>query len=103
MFPRPKPGETEDDLLKFQREFLANQTQSSATIVKRGDKRKSEDGNQTETKRDVVKMEGTYIYTHMYSSIIICMYMLLTLFKNIVVFFFSFIYISYKIPYSLYT
>ena len=60
MFPRPKPGDSEDDLLKFQKEFLANQTKAAATVVKRGDKRKSgnEDGTQTEAKRDVVQMES---------------------------------------------
>lgn len=58
MFSRPKPGESEDDLLKFQQEFLANQTKAAAAVVKRGDKRKSEDGHQSEDKRDVVKMEG---------------------------------------------
>lgn len=58
MFSRPKPGESEDDLLKFQQEFLANQTKAAAAVVKRGDKRKSEDGSQSEDKRDVVKMEG---------------------------------------------
>lgn len=58
MFSRPKPGESEDDLLKFQQEFLANQTKAAAAVVKRGDKRKSQDGSQSEDKRDVVKMEG---------------------------------------------
>lgn len=62
MFPRPKPGDTEDDLLKFQKEFLANQTQSSVKVVKRGDKRKSDDGSQTDSKRDVVQMEGISTY-----------------------------------------
>lgn len=62
MFSRPKPGETEDDLLKFQQEFLANQTNAAASIVKRGDKRKSEkhdEGqNEKETKRDIVQMDA---------------------------------------------
>ncbi|XP_071163795.1 RNA polymerase II-associated protein 1-like [Mytilus edulis] len=58
MFSRPKPGDSEDDLLKFQQEFLANQTKAAAAVVKRGDKRKSEDGSQSEDNRDVVKMEG---------------------------------------------
>ena len=65
MFSRPKPGETEDDLLKFQREFLANQTKASASIVKKGDKRKSEkrdEGqNEKETKRDIVQMDGNLL------------------------------------------
>lgn len=65
MFSRPKPGETEDDLLKFQQEFLANQTKAAASIVKRGDKRKSEKHdevqNETETKRDIVQMDGNLL------------------------------------------
>ena len=72
MFPRPKPGESEEDLLRFQQEFLASKKSSSATLVKRPDKRKSEEskgsgdgkawGNEVEgdrqTDRDVVEMEG---------------------------------------------
>jgi hypothetical protein len=65
MFSRPKPGETGDDLLKFQQEFLANQTKAAASIVRRGDKRKSEkhdEGqNEKETKRDIVQMDGNLL------------------------------------------
>ncbi|XP_061173807.1 RNA polymerase II-associated protein 1-like [Saccostrea echinata] len=41
MIPRPKPGESEDDLLRFQQEFLAKQEKSAASLVKKPDKRKT--------------------------------------------------------------
>lgn len=56
MFPRPKPGESEDDLLQFQRQFLANKSKAAATVVKRGDKRKSEEDDKD--KRDIVQMDA---------------------------------------------
>ncbi|KAK3093836.1 hypothetical protein FSP39_020762 [Pinctada imbricata] len=59
MIPRPKPGESEEDLLRFQQEFLASQKSSSASIVKRPDKRKSDESNTDgKTDRDVVQIGG---------------------------------------------
>jgi hypothetical protein len=52
---RPKLGEDEEDLLKLQREFLAKGA-PSATVVRKGDKRKSGD----ETARDVVSMDSKF-------------------------------------------
>ena len=55
MIPRPKAGESEEDLLKFQQEFLRDKTRSSATVVASGDqKRKQTHGSA----RDIVQMEG---------------------------------------------
>jgi hypothetical protein len=52
-------------LFVYQQKFLANQTKASASIVKRGDKRKSEkpdEGqNEKETKRDIVQMDGNLL------------------------------------------
>ena len=53
---RPKPGEDEDDLLKFQQEFLASHNSSGSSVaIKRPEKRRSNEGSES---RDVVKMEG---------------------------------------------
>lgn len=50
---RPKLGDDEDELLKFQREFLSSQATPSASVVRMGDKRKS-----GEATRDVVHMDS---------------------------------------------
>lgn len=55
MIPRPKPGESEDDLLKFQQEFLAKQEKSAVSVVKKPDKRKT---TQSSVDKDVVNLEG---------------------------------------------
>ncbi|XP_064600850.1 RNA polymerase II-associated protein 1-like [Liolophura sinensis] len=62
---RPKPGDTEEDLLKFQQEFLSGQITPSASLVKKpGDKRKSSQPGQHESVgltgsgRDVVQLQG---------------------------------------------
>ena len=53
---RPKPGEDEDDLLKFQKEFLMSGSNSASSVsIKRPEKRRSDELKET---RDVVKMEG---------------------------------------------
>lgn len=51
MFHRPKPGETEEDLLEFQKQFLTEKLPPSASITKNaGDKRTAD--------RDVVQLHG---------------------------------------------
>ena len=58
---RPNPGETEEDLLKQQEEFLARQTAAAATVVKRPDKRKTSgdgDTKQVKVEKDVVQLPG---------------------------------------------
>ena len=67
MFKRPKAGDTEEDLLEFQRQFLAEKTQPSASVVsKAGDKRKTDipENSSAEgtSKRDIVQLEGKYSY-----------------------------------------
>ncbi|XP_069494891.1 RNA polymerase II-associated protein 1 isoform X2 [Ambystoma mexicanum] len=57
MLSRPKPGESEEDLLQFQNEFLAARTPSAAQVVKKADKRKSNIDGFDGDKRDVVKLE----------------------------------------------
>lgn len=52
---RPKRGEDENELLRFQQEFLASKDVPSVTIVKKADKRKPESQD-----RDVVKMDGKH-------------------------------------------
>ena len=56
MIRRPKKGETEEDLLKFQQEFLNSGKSSAASVVKKTDKRKSDSSG--DGVRDQVKMEG---------------------------------------------
>ncbi|KAM9294410.1 RNA polymerase II-associated protein 1 [Gastrophryne carolinensis] len=59
MLSRPKPGESEEDLLKFQSQFLAAGASAAAKVVKKADKRKG--GEPTEPKaaegRDVVSLQ----------------------------------------------
>lgn len=43
LMDRPKHGEAEAELLKFQEEFLASKLPPSVTIVKKGDKRKTQE------------------------------------------------------------
>ncbi|XP_075008236.1 RNA polymerase II-associated protein 1 isoform X7 [Calonectris borealis] len=50
MLSRPKPGESEADLLHFQNQFLAARASPAVKIVKKGDKRKGEEGS-TDAKR----------------------------------------------------
>lgn len=57
MIPRPKPGESEDDLLKFQQEFLAKQEKSAVSVVKKPDKRKTTESS-VPVDKDVVNIEG---------------------------------------------
>ncbi|NXI57767.1 RPAP1 protein, partial [Chloroceryle aenea] len=45
MFSRPKPGESEADLLHFQNQFLAARASPAVKIVKKADKRKGEEGS----------------------------------------------------------
>nr|XP_006816565.1 PREDICTED: RNA polymerase II-associated protein 1-like [Saccoglossus kowalevskii] len=60
---RPKPGETEEDLLRFQEEFLRKQNVSSAKLTKNSDNKgepstKNPDPKTT-LKRDVVKLDDS--------------------------------------------
>ncbi|XP_065492751.1 RNA polymerase II-associated protein 1 isoform X2 [Caloenas nicobarica] len=45
MLSRPKPGESEEDLLHFQNQFLAARASPAVKIVKKADKRKGEEGS----------------------------------------------------------
>lgn len=63
MLGRPKPGESEDDLLLFQKKFLATGISPAAKVIKKADKRKVEpnsaDGSQAgDDLRDVVTLEA---------------------------------------------
>ncbi|KAM3918262.1 RNA polymerase II-associated protein 1 [Leptodactylus fuscus] len=63
MLSRPKPGESEEDILEFQNQFFAARASAAATVVRKADKRKGaseeagdgSDGGAAE--RDVVSME----------------------------------------------
>lgn len=57
MLRRPKPTDSEADLLKQQQEFLSAGSRSTVTVVKRSDKRRG-DVEEQQNKRDVVTIEG---------------------------------------------
>nr|XP_021142896.1 RNA polymerase II-associated protein 1 isoform X1 [Columba livia]XP_021142897.1 RNA polymerase II-associated protein 1 isoform X1 [Columba livia]XP_021142898.1 RNA polymerase II-associated protein 1 isoform X1 [Columba livia] len=66
MLSRPKPGESEADLLHFQNQFLAARASPAVKIVKKADKRKGEEGS-TDAERhplqdhkDVVMLDGSF-------------------------------------------
>ena len=63
MLSRPKPGETEEDLLRQQEEFLRTKASPAANVVRGADKRKNvsvaaELGSIPAAERDVVSMGG---------------------------------------------
>ncbi|NWW76580.1 RPAP1 protein, partial [Climacteris rufus] len=64
MLSRPKPGESEADLLRFQNQFLAARASPAATIVKKADKRKGKEGSTNaerpplQDNKDVVMLDG---------------------------------------------
>ncbi|KAJ7403158.1 RNA polymerase II-associated protein 1 [Pitangus sulphuratus] len=64
MLSRPKPGESEADLLHFQNQFLAARASPAVTIVKKADKRKGEEGSidaerpPLQDNKDVVMLDG---------------------------------------------
>ncbi|XP_045186711.2 RNA polymerase II-associated protein 1-like [Mercenaria mercenaria] len=57
---RPKPGETEEDLLEFQKQFLAQKTTPSVSVIskKPGEKRTIEKQDDHTEPRDVVQMDA---------------------------------------------
>lgn len=63
MLSRPKPGESEADLLRFQNQFLAAKASPAVKIVKKADKRRGDGGSEDdgrpplEHSRDVVTIE----------------------------------------------
>lgn len=63
MLRRPQPTDSEGDLLREQEQFLASGALAAATVVRRPDKRRGEEGGDErgkdeEQKRDVVTIEG---------------------------------------------
>ncbi|XP_022085938.1 RNA polymerase II-associated protein 1-like [Acanthaster planci] len=74
MIRRPKPGETEEDLLRQQEEFLAQQQSSAARVVKRPDKRKpsaegrAPEDKTIEVKKDVVQLAGLPVASTTFES-----------------------------------
>ncbi|XP_062973760.1 RNA polymerase II-associated protein 1 [Elgaria multicarinata webbii] len=65
MLPRPKPGESEADLLRFQNQFLAARSSPAVKIVKKADKRRGDVGSEDDDERpslqhsrDVVTLDG---------------------------------------------
>lgn len=68
MLSRPKPGESEADLLRFQNQFLAARASPAVKVVKKADKRRGAGGSGDEERpplqdsRDVVILEGKFLW-----------------------------------------
>ena len=72
MNSRPETKETENDLLRFQEQFIAGRLNPSATVVRSntreehrpqscaGDKRDSPCRSRTQVERDVVTLDGRF-------------------------------------------
>ena len=67
MLRRPKPGETEEDLIRYQEEFLASKSVPAATVTRKPGKRKptQDDGEEQSmetsdrrVQKDVVSLGG---------------------------------------------
>lgn len=59
MLKRPTSGDTEEDLLKFQEDFLKNPPKSSASLIKHQGKRHLDDQQHSQdVDKDIVQMEG---------------------------------------------
>lgn len=63
MLRRPKPTDSEADLLREQEQFLTSGAPAAANVVRRPDKRRGEaggehNGEDKEQQRDVVTIEG---------------------------------------------
>ena len=58
MYARPKPGETEEDLLRLQEEFFAQKLAPAATVIRHPAKRRSTDNDAKTQQKDRVSMDG---------------------------------------------
>lgn len=58
MLRRPKPTDSEADLLREQEKFLTSGAPSAANVVRRPDKRRGEAGGEEGRQKDVVTIEG---------------------------------------------
>jgi hypothetical protein len=60
MSKRPKPGETEEDLLEFQKQFLAQKTAPSVSVINKraGEKRPVDKQDDKTEQKDIVQLEG---------------------------------------------
>ena len=61
MLRRPKPGDTEEDLLRYQEEFLASKSSPAATVTKKRkpqDDKKNTGTTKVQTQKDVVNLKG---------------------------------------------
>lgn len=70
MLRRPQPTDSEEDLLREQRQFLTSGAPAAATVVRRPDKRRGEEGGEVKGKneaqdRDVVTIEGKEFCLHL--------------------------------------
>ena len=69
MLRRPKPSDSEEDLLREQQKFLTSGAPSAANVIRRPDKRRGEagegggeeNGEDEARQRDMVTIEGTKV------------------------------------------
>lgn len=67
MLSRPKPGESEADLLRFQNQFLAARASPAVKVVKKAGRRRGAAGSGDEERpllqdsRDVVIIDGNFL------------------------------------------
>lgn len=76
MLRRPKPTDSEEDLLKEQERFLTSGSPAAASLVRRPDKRRGEagggqNGKDEADQKDVVTIEGQLL-THMFKDVCVC-------------------------------
>lgn len=70
MLSRPKPGESEADLLQFQNQFLAARAFPAAKVVKKADKRRGDSGSGDDGRpplqdsKDVVMLDGKVLLSY---------------------------------------
>lgn len=81
MLSRPKPGESEADLLHFQNQFLAARASPAVKVVKKADKRKGEERT-TDAERpplqdskDVVMLDGNFPCGLIWITRILCLFL----------------------------
>lgn len=67
MLSRPKPGESEEDLLRFQNQFLETKSSPAVKLVKKADKRRgdvdrdNDDRRPLQFSKDVVMLDGMFL------------------------------------------
>lgn len=70
MASRPKRGDTEDDLLEFQEQFLASRNNPSAAVVRVNKDARDRQEQHSAVQRDVVDLQGEREFHMKYRKLI---------------------------------